>query len=413
MKLLWDPTAGVEYWLFMASDASLTAFNWINLPNAHAYINATSPYYVCGLYNGTTYYFATNGRVDGGPGGPSSPTISATPYNASAAWQLNTTPLTSDIYGVGYTSLETCGNNIGISSKGTFAAVGASGAIYTSGDGKTGWTDNSITNFTTNLNAVTGYAANQNNSANPSLRWIAVGDGGAVVYFDGTNWIVGGVPGSTANPNTQNLHAITHVLSNYTAVGDLGTVMSSTDGITWTSHTTSSGTANNLNGVTHGAVYVAVGDAGTIITSGDGTTWTPVQSSPTTNNLRQVAAYSSIYGSIYVAVGDASTVVVSKDGGATWDIATSPPATSNAALVGVTVESQFSYVSPLVADPSLGFITLAQFVAVDSNGNAYTSVNGYEWSAAIPTGAANLNTLVSSGFGYVAAGNGGATTYAF
>lgn len=413
MRLDWVPTSGVEYWLFTASDASLTAFNWINLPNPHAYINATSPYYVCGLYNGTTYYFATNGRIDGGPGGPSSATINAMPYNASTAWQIGTTASANHIYGVGYTSLTTCGNNSAISTTGMFAAVGANGAISTSDDGKTNWTSHPITNFATNLNAVTGYAANQNNTANPSLRWIAVGDGGAVVYFDGIDWIEGNAPGSTANPNVHTLRAITHVLSNYTAVGDAGAVVSSTDGITWTEHTASSGTSNNLNGITHGAVYVAVGDAGTIITSGDGATWTPVQSSPTTNNLRQVAAYSSIYGSIYVAVGDAGTVVVSKDGGATWQMATTPPATSNAALVGVTVESQFSYVSPLVADPSLGFITLAQFVAVDSNGNAYTSVNGYNWSAAIPTGAANLNTLVSSGFGYVAAGNGGATAYAF
>ncbi len=421
--LRWDPTPGVDYWLFMATDASLTAFNWISLSNAHAYINATSnatsPYYVCGLYNDTTYYFATNGRIDGGPGGTSSTTISATPFNAatrSNGWSTGTISgtISGDINGLGYTSLTTCSNNAAISASGMFAAVGANGAIYTSDDGKTNWMPHPIVNFTTNLNAVTGYAANQNNIANPSLRWIAVGDGGAVVYFDGNNWLEGNAPGSAANSNTQTLRAITHVLSTYTAVGDAGTVISSTDGITWTTHTASSDTTNNLNGIAHGALYVAVGDAGTIITSVDGNTWTRrIPTTTVTANLHQVTSFVGYYGTIYVAVGDAGTVVVSKDGGATWETATAPPATSNTALVGITAESQFSYVWPLVADPLLGFITLAQFVAVDSNGNAYTSVNGFEWSAAIPTNAANLNTLVSSGFGYVAAGNGGTTAYAF
>jgi hypothetical protein len=414
VKLEWTPTAGVEYWLFTASDAALTAFNWISLANSHAYVGATSPYYVCGMYNDTTYYFATNGRIDRGPGGPSSSTIDATPYNAathSNGWRVGDM-IASSINGLGYASLTTCGNNALISAEGKFAAVGANGAIYTSVDGKTGWTPWPIPNFTANLNAITGYAANQNNSTDPALRWIAVGDGGAVAYFDGSTWLEGSAPGSAANPNTNTLNAITHVASVYTAVGNAGTIMTSSDGITWSSHTASSGTTNNLHGVTHGIIYVAVGDAGTIITSGDGATWSAIQNSPTTNNLHQVSAFTSIYGTIYVAVGDAGTVVVSKDGGATWTAATTPPATT-AALTGIAVESQVSYVATPVADTSLGFITTAQFVAVDANGNAYTSVNGYVWTTAVATGATDLAAMVSSGFGYLAAGNSGVTSYAF
>jgi photosystem II stability/assembly factor-like uncharacterized protein len=169
--------------------------------------------------------------------------------------------------------------------------------------------------------------------------------------------------------------------------------------------------------VTHGTIYIAVGDNGTILTSGDGNTWTTQTSvtSLTTSNLRQVTSN----GNIIVAVGDSGTIVTSINGGATWTKPTLPGTpTPTLNLVAVTVESQF--VINAVADPLLGFISNAQFVAVDSAGNAYASTNGLTWTAiAIPstcttsTCTTSPNTVVSSGFGYVAAGNAGATAYAF
>ena len=126
--------------------------------------------------------------------------------------------------------------------------------------------------------------------------------------------------------------------------------------------------------------------------------------------------FASSYGSIYVAVGDAGTIVTSKDGGVTW-ITQTTPIVSN--LVGIAAETQLVYVATPVVDPSLGFISIAQFVAVDNTGNAYTSPNGYTWtSVPVSTGttstnATSLNALVSSGFGYVAVGNAGATASAF
>lgn len=415
VKLQWTANPSVEYWLFTATDPSLTAFHWLDLPNGHAYISAASPYYLCGLLDGTPYYFAANGRINGGPGGPGSSTISAIPYNASTVtWTASITPSPTDLYGVGYTSLTICSNNA-MSASGSFAAVGGGGVIFTSPDGQN-WTLQ-ITIGTT-LYAVTGYAANQNNPINPGLRWVAVGDGGASVYsLDGINWAVGNPfnSNSQANPNNYALHSITHVAGTFFAVGDTGTILSSTDGITWTSHTATSGTTNNLRGVTHGSIYVAVGDSGTILTSSDGNTWktpTSVPPSISTINLRQVTSFVSSYGSIYVAVGDSGTIVTSKDNGATWTAQTIT-ATN---LVGVTVESQF--VANPTIDIQLGFISTAQFMAVDSVGNAYTSPNGYTWSATpIITGISNLSNLgqplISSGFGYVAAGNAGATAYAF
>lgn len=411
VMLTWTSVPGVDYWLFTATDPSLTAFNWTGLAHAYARINALTPFYMCGLIDGLPYYFAANGRINGGPGGTSSPTISATPYNASAGsyWHTGATGSAANLSGVGYTSLTTCGNIATISSTGSFAAVGAGGAILTSPDGIS-WTSQAApSGFTTDLYAITGYAANLNNLTTPGLHWVAVGAGGASVYStDGITWLAGGA----SNLTTQALRSITQIGGTFYAVGDAGTIISSTDGIAWTHrpYNAANATTQNLNGVTHGAIYVAVGDSGTILTSSDGNTWAvKTPTSPITSNLRQVTFFSSIYGNVYVAVGDGGTVVTSKDG-ATW-AAQTLSGTPN--LVGITVETRAVDPSTASIDPLLGFISTAQFVAIDSAGKAYTSVNGYTWSAAIPTGASSLNALVSSGFGYVAAGNTGVTAYAF
>jgi hypothetical protein len=418
VKLEWIPTAGVEYWAFSATNPSLTAFNWTGLPNALAVIAALTPSYMCGLIDNSAYYFATNGRINGGPGGPSSSTISATPYNASAnSWTPNTS-LIQDIYGLGYTSLTTCANNTALSATGTFAAVGAGGTIFTSPDAIS-WTGQSSP-VATNLNAVAGYAAYQNNATTSGLRWVAVGNGGTAVYStDGINWTAAT---AIATATTQNLRSIIQVGGGFYAVGDAGTIISSNDGNTWAAGV--SNTSNRLNGIAHAGMFVAVGDNGTIVVNG-GSGWV-AQTSNTASNLRQVAAITTIYGSIYVAVGDGDTIVTSDSytRNGSWTTLTLPGALAPN-LVGVTVEPRgvettTAYTIAPAVDPWLKFISAAQFVAMDSAGNTYTSVNGHDWTATgnntgitCTLGTTCLNPLINSGFGYVAAGNAGATAYAF
>ncbi len=413
VKVTWTGSSGVDYWLFTATDMTLSALNWTGLPNAHVYINASSPYYLCGLLNDKTYYFVTNGRINGGPGGASSLQVNAKPYNASANWAITPAvsgvPANVNLNGVGYTSLTTCSNNA-TSSSGQFAAVGAGGAIYTSADNGQTWM--ARTPFTADLYAITGYAANQNNAATPALLWIAVGAGGVSVYSkdQGATWQAGRAATTPASPS---LNGITQVAGTFFAVGDNANIYSTTDGTNWVSHTPATTvTSNNLRGIAHGTNYVAVGDNGTILTSGDGNTWASHTLTPAlTSNLKQVTSV----GSLIVAVGDAGTIVTSKDAGATWVVQT-PFGTTN--LVGVAAE--FQYKENDVVDKWLGIIPTVQFVAIDSSGNAYTtkssltSVDGMTWSTtAATTGANNLNALVSSGFGYIAVGNAGATTAAF
>jgi len=73
-------------------------------------------------------------------------------------------------------------------------------------------------------------------------------------------------------------------------VGNSGTILTSSDGTTWTSRT--SGTTNNLYGVTYGnGTFVTVGDNGVILTSSDGISWTKRTSGgqPTTTTIVSVS----------------------------------------------------------------------------------------------------------------------------
>jgi len=69
-------------------------------------------------------------------------------------------------------------------------------------------------------------------------------------------------------------------------VGWSGTILTSSDGTTWTSKT--SGTSQDLWGVTYGnSSFVTVGESGTILTSSDATTWTS-RTSGTSETFRRV-----------------------------------------------------------------------------------------------------------------------------
>ena len=80
--------------------------------------------------------------------------------------------------------------------------------------------------------------------------------------------------------NVSNALTITSftVFSSYVAVANEGYIITSSDGTTWTSRT--SGTTNNLNGVTYGnSKFMIVGNSGTTLTSSDGTSWTSISRS--------------------------------------------------------------------------------------------------------------------------------------
>ena len=90
----------------------------------------------------------------------------------------------------------------------------------------------------------------------------------------------------------------------FVAIGAAGTVLTSSDGLTWTPRSAIS--ANTMNAVAFGGQFVAVGNAGSIYTSLDGITW-QAQASGTVNDLTALVRTSSGY----LAVGAAGTNLTS------------------------------------------------------------------------------------------------------
>jgi len=85
----------------------------------------------------------------------------------------------------------------------------------------------------------------------------------------------GGSAGATWTVRAFNdtLYDITYGNGTFVVVGQLGTILTSRNGITWTVQ--ASGTSNDLNAVTYeNGAFVAVGEEDTLITSLDGITWT-------------------------------------------------------------------------------------------------------------------------------------------
>lgn len=112
-------------------------------------------------------------------------------------------------------------------------------------------------------------------------------------------------------PQGNPLHHVVSANGGYLAVGDLGTILTSTDATNWTGQL--SGTMLPLRGCAYGAgTYVVVGDFGTVLTSSNGITWTSHYAG-TFYSLNAVT-----YGAgQFVAVGEQTTILTSPDG-ANW-----------------------------------------------------------------------------------------------
>jgi photosystem II stability/assembly factor-like uncharacterized protein len=104
------------------------------------------------------------------------------------------------------------------------------------------------------------------------------------------------------------------------AVGDLGHILNTTDGLTWSPQV--SGTSQNLESVSfvNASDGWAVGKRGVILTTSDGgTTWS-AQTSGTKGELDGVVFADSLHG---YAVGQNGVILSTNNGGATWIAQTS------------------------------------------------------------------------------------------
>ena len=257
---------------------------------------------------------------------------------------------------------------------GIYVAVGIPGTILTSKDGEN-WTLRDFTEHSW-LRGIT-YATG---------KFVAVGNG-IWTSTDGTSW--------TKRENG-NLYAITYGNGQFVGVGWIGSMLTSTDGITWSNQV--SGTTEELNAVIYAnGKFVVVGGYylnGVILTSDDALIWT--NRTISTDILNGVT-----YGNgQFVAVGwkwGGTDVSITSPDGVTWTRHTRLPAThfsdvcfGQGLYIAADYTGLFTSTDGLTwtkryaegDQNSLYKVTSVngRFVSVGNSGAIVTSLNGIDWT---------------------------------
>lgn len=261
----------------------------------------------------------------------------------------------------------------------------------------------------------------------------------------------GSTPGiwtARTTPSSYVLYSIAYGSGLFVTGGYNRTILTSTDGVSWTARTAPDSNFYQINSITHdGSQFVLVGDSSSyttiapvIATSADGVTWTRRNwtNSGSETQLVDIAAS----GSRLTAVGLNGTIITSTDSGATWSSETLPslPAGYISALNGVAgnsttriaVGKDSASKGVIIINSGSGWTTAAtaladfiprdviwtgtQFVAVGASSVNYgansvvmTSPDGSTWTnQTIPTTAApsgyNLSDIVWNGSKLLAVG---------
>jgi len=280
-----------------------------------------------------------------------------------------------------------------------FIAVGSNGYIYTSTDGND-WIPqtsgvlynlNSVIASNTNYVVVadSGVVLNSTDAVNWNLislrsserllsvcwsseltMFVAVGtDGILIISLDSENWRF------IASNSLYSLNSVTWNGSEFLAVGNNGTICTSTDGLTWSSYENGITTANLYGICWTGTRYVAVGSAGVAITSLDGVNWSISATGISTDLLSVTWGLTEI-----VAVGLNNSILRSQDGISWYQDNTRFVANLN----GVAYNKHFN---TFVAVGSGGVIitstinTVQQTItAISDSGYVSSSYDGIIWS---------------------------------
>jgi hypothetical protein len=228
---------------------------------------------------------------------------------------------------------------------------------------------------------------------------------------------------------TDDIWSVAYANGTFAAVTSLGKVLTSSDGLTWSSQTVSSGTW--LVSITYGrGTWVVVGANGAIILSSDLQNWVNAKSA-TTNKLNGVA----YNGTVFLAVGDNGTILSSPDA-ENWTV---QPSGVSGFLHGITYSPYGFLISGqggvLLQGSSLGTLfspvtsgtpqdleavtyegsgasIMAATVAVGGNGTVINNFNYYEWQfgwagATTPSTAARFRGLTYGNGYFVTAGEQG------
>ena len=212
------------------------------------------------------------------------------------------------------------------SSKETFVAVGKTSSSNKSpifiavGIGTTEFFEKNKSN-TKNLNSV----------ANNSNTFVAVGDGGRIYYSatNGNGWNFINISNLT-----QNLNKVIWDGSKFVVVGNSGTIITSSDGITWSLQTNVNITNNLTNINYYDGVYVVLDGDGKLYYSLDLSTWEQ-RSTNQSNAVKDLIFVPSLSSEgRYVVVGSAATIMYSEP---VYNRATATSSTTNGIVTSVTI----------------------------------------------------------------------------
>jgi beta-lactamase regulating signal transducer with metallopeptidase domain/photosystem II stability/assembly factor-like uncharacterized protein len=226
--------------------------------------------------------------------------------------------------------------------------------------------------------------------AGTAKETVAVGIDGLIATRDNTTGIWT-IQTFTGDPD---FRAIVYAHNQYVVVREAGFIMTSPDGLKWTSRT--SPTKENLMGLFwDGHQYIAGGDKGTILSSPDGIKWTSRNSG---SQIRDLSGL-SYSGTRYVAVGNAG-ILISSD--------------------------SITWTTPKTAPTSVWFTSctwtgdefLACGLGFDENPTIYTSPDGDVWTLRDTTIRASLRaattingTIYVAGDSLIAKSTDGGTTW--
>lgn len=252
--------------------------------------------------------------------------------------------------------------------------------------------------FSTLTPRFSGTAAPLRSAAFGAGVYVAVGDGGTILSSTDTiTWI------PRVSGTTNRLNAVQFGVSGFVAVGEgasgaKSTILNSVDGAHWV--TCLSPVTNALKAVCHlSGRYEVVGSGGIVVTSTNGLSWAAIQTGAP-YNLNGVDAVTTSSGGIspqyedhFVAVGDSGTILTSPDGLA-WT-------------------ARFSGIFVNLRAVAAWFTTDLTFVAVGDSGAVATSGDGVTWTSRTSGTAANLYAVFSdNGVRFGAVGAGGVFMHA-
>ena len=175
---------------------------------------------------------------------------------------------------------------------------------------------------------------NLNSVTNNSNTFVAVGDDGIIYYSNTTanNW---NSVNSESKPSnlTQNLNKVIWDGSKFVAVGNSGKIITSVNGIIWSSQNTN--TTNNLTNINYyDGVYVVLDGNGNLYYSLDLSNWEQ-RSTNQLNAIKDLIFVPSLsYDGRYIAVGSGATVIYSEP---IYNRATATSSTSNGIVTSVTI----------------------------------------------------------------------------